>query len=137
MIHPLRVVLAEDNAAYRRALREMLESAGALEVVGEAADGAEAVRLAATLRPHVVVMDLRMPDSNGVRHEHVGLGAIEEIAGAHPDVSIVVLSSTGDDYLRSRASRLGARSYLVKDSDRRTVIGAVRSAALGGPLPPS
>lgn len=137
MTHTVRILLAEDNAAYRRALRDMLESAGQLEVVGEAADGDEAVRLAASLRPDVVFMDLRMPDANGVRHEHVGLEAIAEIAGTNPDVSIVVLSSRGDDHLRSRASQLGVRSYLVKDSDRRAVIGAVRDVAQKGPVSPS
>ena len=103
----LRILLVEDNPAYRRGLRELLEAAGQLEVVGEATDGEEAVRMATTLQPDVVLMDLRMPDSQGVRHEHVGLDAIREIAARNPEVSVVVLSSTGDERLRCEARLVG------------------------------
>ncbi len=132
----LRILVVEDNPAYRRGLRELLEAAGQLEVVGEATDGEEAVRMATSLQPDVVLMDLRMPDSQGVRHEHVGLDAIREIAGMDPGVSVVVLSSTGDERLRSEARLVGARDYLLKDADKPTLIDAIRRSANGGRTPP-
>ncbi|MDQ3641498.1 MAG: response regulator transcription factor [Actinomycetota bacterium] len=133
----LRILLVEDNPAYRRGLRELLEAAGQLEVVGEATDGEEAVRMATSLQPDVILMDLRMPDSQGVRHEHVGLDAIREIAGMDPEVSVVVLSSTGDERLRSEARLVGARDYLLKDADKPTLIDAIRRSANGGRTPTS
>lgn len=128
----LRILLVEDNPAYRRGLRELLEAAGQLEVVGEATDGEEAVRMATSLQPDVVLMDLRMPDAQGVCHEHVGLDAIREIAGMDPEVSVVVLSSTGDERLRSEARLVGARDYLLKDADKPTLIDAIRRSVNGG-----
>ncbi len=128
----LRVLLVEDNPAYRRGLRELLELVGRLEVIGEAGDGEEAVRMATTLRPDIVLMDLRMPDSKGICHEQVGLDAIRAIAGRDPEVSVIVLSSTGDERLRSEASIAGARDYVLKDADKPTLIDAIRRSADGG-----
>lgn len=128
MASQLRVLLAEDNAAFRRGVREMLESTDDLNVVGEAANGEEAVTLAASLRPDVVLIDLRMPDANGVRHEHVGLDAIRDIAKKDPGISVVVLSSTGDERLRLEATQLGACAYLLKDSEQPTVVDTVRNS---------
>ncbi len=129
---PLRVLLVEDNPAYRRGLRKLLELIGRLEVIGEACDGEEAVRMASALRPDVVLMDLRMPDSKGVRHEHVGLDAIRAIAGRDPEVSVIVLSSTGDERLRSEARLAGARDYVLKDAGKPTLLDAIRRSATGG-----
>ncbi len=93
--------------------------------------------MATSLQPDVILMDLRMPDSQGVRHEHVGLDAIREIAGMDPEVSVVVLSSTGDERLRSEARLVGARDYLLKDADKPTLIDAIRRSANGGRTPTS
>ena len=128
----LRILLVEDNSAYRRGLRELLEAAGQLEVIGEATDGEEAVLMATTLQPDVVLMDLRMPDSKGVCHEHVGLAAIRKISSSDPKVTVIVLSSTRDERLWSEARLAGARDYLPKDADKPTLIDAIRRSANGG-----
>ncbi len=107
MNRSIRVLLADDNAAYRRGLRECLDSADGFEVVGEAENGDEAVRMAAALRPDVVLMNLRMPDPNGVRHDSVGLNAIREIADLDSAVSVLVFSSADDDNLRAHAGLVG------------------------------
>ncbi len=133
----LRILLVEDNPAYRRGLGELLEAAGQLEVVGEATDGEEAVRMATSLQPDVVLMDLRMPDAQGVRHERVGLDAIRKIAGMDPEVSVVVLSSTDDERLRSEARLVGARDYLLKNADKPTLIDAIRRSVNRGRPPTS
>ena len=131
MSRSLRVLVAEDNAAYRRGLRELLESADEFEVVGEAENGEEAVRMALVLTPDVVVMDLRMPDAGGVPRNQSGLEAIREITTRHPHVAVVVLSSNDDEGLRSRARLVGARHYLLKDSDKPRVLAAIRDSAGG------
>lgn len=135
MSRSLRVLVAEDNAAYRRGLRELLESAGDFEVVGEAENGEDAVRMVGMFSPDVVVMDLRMPDAGGVPRNQSGLEAIRQIATRHPDVAVVVLSSNDDEGLRSRARLVGARHYLLKGSDKVRVLGAIRDSA-DGIVPP-
>jgi len=92
--------------------------------VGEAADGAEAVRLCEQLRPDVVLMDLRMPGMDG-------LSAIERIHTAHPRIAVVILTTFNEDDLMLRGLQAGARGYLLKDVDRQTLFDTIRAAARG------
>lgn len=121
---PLRVLLADDHALFREGLRRLLDGGGEVVVVGEAADGAEAARLAGELRPAVVLMDVTMPVLDGIR-------ATEAITGAHPEVGVLVLTMFWDDDYAIAAVRAGARGYLLKHARSDDVLRAVRLAASG------
>ncbi len=121
---PLRVVLADDHPVYRNGLARLLTELGGFEVVGLAADGAEAIKLVAEHRPDVVVMDLRMPGIDGVE-------AIRQILAADPDIGVVVLTMFDDDVLLHAAIRAGARGYLLKDADDTQIARALISIASG------
>jgi len=119
----IRLLLADDHRMLREGLRRTLEEEG-LEVVGEAADGEEALRLAAKLRPDVVLMDVTMPVLDGVEatrqlHEHL------------PEIPVVILTMHADREVLARAIRAGAAGYLVKDCSTDEVVRTVRLAASG------
>ena len=122
-----RVLLVDDAAAIRNALRGVLEDAG-IEVVGEAPDGIEGVELTASLRPDVVLMRLRMPSSDGFE-------ATAAIAKGHPDVRVVVLSAYESDESAEAVLAAGAFAFLPKhcgaDRIRETVVAAWRSGGGG------
>ncbi|MFE3450087.1 response regulator [Nonomuraea sp. NPDC059194] len=123
----IRVVVADDQALVRAGVRMLLQAAGDMEVVGEADDGAEAVRLAEHHRPDVVLMDLRMPRVDG-------LEAIKRILAAQPAAKIVVLTTFADDANVYAALRVGALGFLVKDDEPERMVEAVRRAASGEQL---
>ncbi|GAA2669233.1 MULTISPECIES: response regulator transcription factor [Nonomuraea] len=123
----IRVVVADDQALVRAGVRMLLQAAGDMEVVGEAEDGAEAVRLAEHHRPDVVLMDLRMPRVDG-------LEAIKRILGSQPGAKIVVLTTFADDANVYAALRVGALGFLVKDDEPERMVDAVRRAASGEQL---
>jgi two-component system, NarL family, response regulator YdfI len=123
----IRVLIADDHLIIRQGLRLILETAGDLELVGEASDGAEAVRLAASLQPDVVLMDLRMPGMDG-------LTAIERLHVEQPQVAVVILTTFSEDDLMMRGLRAGARGFLLKDTGRETLFNAIRAAARGETL---
>ncbi|MEU4548573.1 response regulator transcription factor [Nonomuraea dietziae] len=123
----IRVVVADDQALVRAGVRMLLQAAGDMEVVGEAEDGAEAVRLADHHRPDVVLMDLRMPRVDG-------LEAIKRILGSQPGAKIVVLTTFADDANVYAALRVGALGFLVKDDEPERMVEAVRRAASGEQL---
>jgi DNA-binding NarL/FixJ family response regulator len=124
----VRVLLADDEELVRAGLRMILEADPELEVVGEAADGAEAVALCRSLRPDVVLVDLRMPRLDGI-------GAMRRIA-ADPDVSaaVVVLTTFDADEHVVAALRAGATGFLLKSMPRDQLTGAVRAAVRGDRL---
>lgn len=127
MTETIRVLIADDHLIVREGLRLILETGEGFELVGEAADGAEAVRLANELKPDVVLMDLRMPGVDG-------LTAIERLHVEQPQVAVVILTTYNEDDLMMRGLRAGARGYLLKDTDRATLLDTIRAAARGETL---
>jgi DNA-binding NarL/FixJ family response regulator len=125
----IRVLIVDDHPVVRDGLRSILETAPDLALGGEAADGAEGVRLAAELTPDVVLMDLRMPGLGGIE-------AIEQIKVSRPDVAIVILTTYDDDDLILRGLRAGARGYLLKDAGRDALFKTIRAAHRGELLLP-
>jgi len=125
----IRVVLADDQTLVRAGFRALLDAEADIEVVGEAGDGAHAVRLAAQQQPDVILMDIRMPGLDG-------LAATRQIAAA-PElaaVRIVILTTFELDEYVGEALRYGAAGFLVKDTDPAELVRAVRVAAAGDAL---
>jgi DNA-binding NarL/FixJ family response regulator len=120
----LRVVVADDQRAVREALATVLDAEPGIEVVGLAADGDEAVELAHGFSPDVVLMDLRMPNVDGV-------AATRRLTAELPDVKVVVLTTFVDDASILAALEAGASGFLTKDAGREQIALAVRSAAAG------
>ena len=120
----IRLLIADDHPVVRDGLRGILEGSPDFEVVGEAANGAEAVTRARALRPDVVLMDLRMPDVDGVT-------AIKRLAELGSDARVLVLTTYDTDADVVPAIEAGATGYLLKDSPRGDLLRAVRAAAHG------
>jgi DNA-binding NarL/FixJ family response regulator len=120
----IRLLIADDHPVVRDGLRGMLASEADFEVVGEAASGAEAVRLTERVRPDVVLMDLQMPDGDGA-------AATAAIAERFPGTRVLVLTTYDTDADILRAVEAGATGYLLKDTPRERLFPAIRSAARG------
>jgi NarL family two-component system response regulator YdfI len=127
MSDPIRLLVADDHLIIRQGLRLILETEAGFELVGEAADGAEAVRLCGEMNPDVVLMDLRMPGMDG-------LTAIERLHTVSPEIAVVILTTFNEDDLMMRGLRAGAKGYLLKDTDRETLFNTIRAAARGETL---
>lgn len=121
----LRVVIADDHPVYREGLAGLIDTETGLDVVGQATDGAEAVDLVMTLHPDLLVLDLEMP-------EHDGMSALLEVAANAPDTAVLVLTMYGNDDAVFEAMKAGARGYLVKSADPEQVLRAIRTVADGG-----
>lgn len=119
-----RVLLADDHTVMRAGLRLLLERQPDLVVVGEAADGRQTIEMAESLEPHVVVMDIAMPNLNGIE-------ATRQIVGKRPAISVVILSMHSDESYVLRALKAGARAYLLKDSAEADLIRAIRAVREG------
>lgn len=120
----IRVIIADDHPVYRDGLSRLLTEIGGFDVVGLAADGNEAVKLASELAPDVVVMDVRMPNLDGIE-------ATRRITAATPTTGVVVLSMFEEDELVFAAVRAGARGYLLKDADDDQIAATLRGIARG------
>jgi two-component system, NarL family, response regulator YdfI len=127
MNDPIRILVADDHLIIRQGLRLILETQDGFVLVGEAADGAESLRLCADLKPDVVLMDLRMPGMDG-------LTAIERLRVEQPEIAVVILTTFNEDDLMMRGLRAGARGYLLKDTDRETLFNTIRAAHRGETL---
>ncbi|MGH9627221.1 MAG: response regulator [Bryobacteraceae bacterium] len=123
----LRVLLADDHGIVRQGLRYILEREGALEVVGEASDGREALKLAEELNPDIVVMDVAMPNLNGIQ-------AAAQLFKKNPKIGIIMLSMYSDEAYLVRALSAGAKGYLLKDSAETDLLRAVESVSHGKPF---
>lgn len=120
----IRILLTDDHLVVRMGLSALLSAQPGLEVVGEAADGDSAVRLAKKLRPSVVVMDIRMPNKDGVT-------ATREIRHDLPETNVLVLTTYGDSQDVARALDAGAIGALIKDCSKTCLVSAIRAAAAG------
>ena len=120
----IRILLADDHAILRHGLRAMLDSTPEFDVVGEATTGEEAVTRSAELRPDVVLMDIQMPDLNGIE-------ATRRVVETDPNAGVVVLTMFRDDDSVFAAMRAGARGYVVKDAGGEEVLRVVRAVANG------
>ena len=123
----IRILIADDHLIIRQGLRLILETEEDFELVAEATDGAEALNLCKNLNPDVVLMDLRMPNMDG-------LTAIERLRAEQPGVAVVILTTFNEDELMFRGLQAGARGYLLKDTDRSTLFDTIRAAARGETL---
>jgi DNA-binding NarL/FixJ family response regulator len=123
----VRVLICDDHPVVRAGLKDMLSGEEDLEVVGEAADGEEAVRLSRRLRPDVALMDLRMPKLDGA-------AATGEIRAQAPETHVLVLTTYDSDADILRAVGAGATGYLLKDAPREELFRGVRAAARGEPV---
>jgi DNA-binding NarL/FixJ family response regulator len=125
MKEPLRVVIADDHPVFRDGLQALLATEADIEVVGVAGSGAEAVRLVEASQPDLVVMDLHMPDLDGVT-------ATREIVHTSPHVAVLVLTMFDDDDSVFAAMRAGAHGYLLKGANQADIIRAVHTVGDGG-----
>lgn len=119
-----RILVADDHGIVRQGLRFVLEREADFQVIGEAADGREAVRLAEALDPKVIIMDIGMPQLNG-------LEATSQIVRRDPDVKVIILSMHADEVYLLRALSAGVRGYLLKGSADQDLVRAVRAVAEG------
>ena len=124
MSEEITVLLADDHGLVRRGFRRILEDDEGMKVVGEAANGVEAIRMAYELKPKVVVMDLSMPELDGVQ-------ATKEIVKHLPGTEVLILSMHSDDNYVRNALDAGAKGYLLKSSIDVDLVGAIRSVAEG------
>jgi len=120
----IRIVLADDHVVMRNGLRLLLERQPNFEVAGEAANGREAVEICEKLKPDVLVLDIAMPNLNGIE-------AARQISTKLPQIAIVILSMHSDESYVLRALKAGARAYLLKDSAEADLINAIRAVSEG------
>jgi two-component system, NarL family, response regulator NreC len=120
----IRILLADDHAVVRQGFKMILDAQPDMEIVGEAANGREAVDLAEQLRPDVVVMDVAMPELNGIE-------ATRRLASSVPHARVVALSMHKDSVYVREILRAGARGYLLKDSGAADLVAAIRAVASG------
>jgi two-component system response regulator NreC len=121
----IRVCVVDDQTLVRRGLRRILESDTEIEVAGEAADGRSAVELAEKVTPHVVLMDIALPELNG-------LEATRRIAKPGGDVHVLILATQADDTYVRQSIQAGARGYLLTDADESELLKAVKAVGRGG-----
>ena len=127
MATPIRVLLVDDHEIVRIGVRTLLSHEPSVEVVGEAENAERAVELAASLKPDVVMMDVRLPDRSGVE-------ACREIRSADPDIRVVMLTSHADEDAVFNAIMAGASGYVLKQISGREVIAAIEAVAAGRSL---
>ena len=122
---PIRVVLADDHAVVRSALRALLEVEDGIEIAGEAEDTSAALAAVEALRPDVLLLDLNMPGGSAIE-------ALEQLADTHPRTRVVVLTMESSPLIASQAVAAGCSGYVLKQAAERELVEAVRVAAEGG-----
>ena len=124
---PIRVLMADDHALFREGVHAILKSVPDIEIVGEAGTGKEAIKLASDLVPDVILMDIQMPDLNGVE-------ATQRILNTQPDVGIIIVTMLEDDDSLFSAMRAGARGYVLKGADKAEMLKSIRAVVEGEAL---
>ena len=127
MMDLIRILIADDHTLFRDGLRALLNSLPVLEVVGEAATGQEVIEQAERLQPDVILMDLQMPEVNGIE-------ATRRILRNSPHIGVIVVTMFEDDDSVFAAVRAGARGYVLKGADQEEVLQAIQVVAAGGAL---
>ncbi len=127
MLETIRVIIAEDHAVVREGTRELLEREKDIEVIGEAADGAEAVALVDKLHPDVAIVDISMPGMGGIE-------ATQKIKALRPSTAVLILTAYDDDQYIFALLGAGAAGYLLKDVPSAEVVRAVRAVHAGEPV---
>ena len=123
----IRILIADDHTMVRQGLTQICEAEPEMEVVEQAADGRQAVALALRFQPDVVVMDINMPEQDGVE-------ATKEITAENPDAGVIILTMYRQDQYVFEAIKAGARAYLLKDADSDELVRAIRAVADGEAL---
>jgi len=123
----IRVLIADDHGIVRKGLKLQLEQNGGFEVIGEACEGREAVRMAEELSPDVVIMDVAMPNLNGIH-------ATSQLVKKNPQIGVIILSMHSDETYLTRALAAGAKGYLLKENADVDLDDAVISVARGKPF---
>jgi DNA-binding NarL/FixJ family response regulator len=121
---PIRLLIVDDHTLFREGVLAILKGAGDVEVVGEAATGQEAIQQAGHLSPDVILMDIQMPDMNGIE-------ATQKILEAHPHIGIIMVTMLEDDDFLFAAMRAGARGYVLKGADKVEMLQSIRVVADG------
>lgn len=126
-MEPVRILIADDHHLFREGLNALLSTIENIEVVGQVATGEEAITQAEALQPDVVLMDINMPDVNGIR-------ATERIVQTNPHIGVVVVTMVEDDVSVFMAMRAGARGYVLKGAHHEELLQAVHAVAAGQAL---
>jgi two-component system response regulator NreC len=121
---PIRILIADDHAVVRSGLRALLRADPELEVVGEAEDGTETLRLAETLHPDLVLLDITMPPENGIK-------TAQRLKETHPELVVLILTMHEDEGLLHEALRAGAAGYVIKRAEESEILQAIHAASQG------
>ena len=124
---PIRLLIVDDHMIVREGLRMICDTLATVTWVGEARDGREALDQVEVLAPDVVLLDLKMPEMDGIT-------ALARLREAHPEVAVIILTTYQDDDLMRQGLSLGARGYLLKDTDRATLLKTIEAASRGDTL---
>lgn len=122
-----RLLIVDDHLIVRQGLQLIFETEASVEVVGEAADGLEAIALTDQLQPDLILMDLQMPNLDG-------LSAVSKIRESHPEIKVIILTTYNEDELMYKCLRAGAQGFLLKDTGREALMNTIHAAMRGETL---